>query len=207
MIIIIPFILRKFHLVYYFTFYEQYSILFVLASSSDFMKIDSPFTKDGWFMTGDQVDVDGPGEGRQRVRAGFAMHLFGKCDASALDRAVQGPKGSDRELDGRLHAGFVSDIGCGEAGVDAELRCQSLAGGAIFLFGLVGLLFMPVLIAVVLTLGGGMLVWSGFVWTLFTYYGAPPEPPEPPETQPLEPGYPERREPRGNEASGRSGGS
>jgi hypothetical protein len=46
----------------------------------------------------------------------------------------------------------------------------SLAGGLIFLPSVIGLLFLPALLATVGMLVGGMLVWSGFIMTLFSFY-------------------------------------
>jgi hypothetical protein len=47
----------------------------------------------------------------------------------------------------------------------------SLAGAAIFAFGLISLLFLPVVIGLVCLLVGGFAVWGGFIRTLFSYYG------------------------------------
>ena len=46
----------------------------------------------------------------------------------------------------------------------------SFAGILIFLPSAVSLLFLPPLIATLGILIGGMLVWSGFIMTLFTFY-------------------------------------
>jgi len=46
----------------------------------------------------------------------------------------------------------------------------SVAGAVIFLPSLISLLFLPPVISIVGMLGGGMLVWSGFMVTLFAFY-------------------------------------
>ena len=46
----------------------------------------------------------------------------------------------------------------------------SLAGGLIFFPSVVGLLFLPALLATAGMLTGGMLVWSGFIMTLYSFY-------------------------------------
>ncbi len=46
----------------------------------------------------------------------------------------------------------------------------SVAGAVIFLPSLISLLFLPPVISIVGMLGGGMLVWSGFMMTLFAFY-------------------------------------
>jgi hypothetical protein len=47
----------------------------------------------------------------------------------------------------------------------------SAAGGVVFLLGLLSLLLLPAAIAVAVMIAGGMGVWSGFLWTLFSWYG------------------------------------
>ena len=47
----------------------------------------------------------------------------------------------------------------------------SMYGGVLFLAGLVSLLVLPALISIAGMLVGAMLVWGGFVMTLFAYYG------------------------------------
>ncbi len=44
-------------------------------------------------------------------------------------------------------------------------------GAVLFLAGLVSLLVLPALISIAGMLIGAMLVWGGFVMTLFAYYG------------------------------------
>ena len=51
----------------------------------------------------------------------------------------------------------------------------SLVGILIFLPSAVALLFLPALIATLGILVGGMLVWSGFIMTLFTFYSGDQE--------------------------------
>jgi len=51
----------------------------------------------------------------------------------------------------------------------------SLVGILIFLPSAVSLLFLPALIATLGILIGGMLVWSGFIMTLFTFYSGDQE--------------------------------
>ena len=51
----------------------------------------------------------------------------------------------------------------------------SLVGILIFLPSAVALLFLPALIATLGILIGGMLVWSGFIQTLFTFYSGDQE--------------------------------
>ncbi len=51
----------------------------------------------------------------------------------------------------------------------------SLAGAAIFMPSLVALLFLPPLVPIVGMLAGGMLVWTGFMMTLFAFYLPPRE--------------------------------
>ena len=52
----------------------------------------------------------------------------------------------------------------------------SLAGAVIFLISVIGLIFLPDRLAVIGMLVGGMGVWIGFIWTIFTYYSASPPP-------------------------------
>ena len=56
----------------------------------------------------------------------------------------------------------------------------SLVGAAVFILGIVSLLFLPDAIAVIAMLVGGVATWSGFVWTLLAWYRAP-QPPAPPD--------------------------
>ena len=51
----------------------------------------------------------------------------------------------------------------------------SLVGILIFLPSALALLFLPALIATLGILVGGMLVWSGFILTLFTFYSGDQE--------------------------------
>ena len=46
----------------------------------------------------------------------------------------------------------------------------SLAGAVLFFAGLGALAFLPKALAVLAILVGGMLVWGGFLWTIFGYY-------------------------------------
>lgn len=49
----------------------------------------------------------------------------------------------------------------------------SAIGGVVFLAGLLSLLVLPAVVSVVAMLMGGMGVWSGFLWTLFSWYVPP----------------------------------
>jgi hypothetical protein len=49
------------------------------------------------------------------------------------------------------------------------LKC-SLLGGVVFFFGLIALLFLPLAISIIAMIAGGLAVWGGFIWTLFSYY-------------------------------------
>ena len=42
-----------------------------------------------------------------------------------------------------------------------------------FIASLISLLFLPPAISIVGLLAGGLAVWGGFIWTLFSYYGQP----------------------------------
>jgi hypothetical protein len=53
----------------------------------------------------------------------------------------------------------------------------SLIGGIVFLFGAATLLVLPEVVAAALMLVGGMGVWSGFIWTLFSWYLPSSKPP------------------------------
>ena len=46
----------------------------------------------------------------------------------------------------------------------------SLGGAVLFFAGLGALAFLPKALAVLAILAGGMLVWGGFLWTIFGYY-------------------------------------
>ena len=46
----------------------------------------------------------------------------------------------------------------------------SLAGAVLFFAGLGALAFLPKALAVLAILVGGMIVWGGFLWTIFGYY-------------------------------------
>ena len=49
----------------------------------------------------------------------------------------------------------------------------SAIGGVVFIAGLLSLLVLPGAISVVVMLAGGMAVWTGFIWTLFSWYVPP----------------------------------
>ena len=53
----------------------------------------------------------------------------------------------------------------------------SLAGAAVFLVSATSLVVLPNAVAVLGMLIGGLGVWGGFVWTLFSYYAPTPRPP------------------------------
>lgn len=55
----------------------------------------------------------------------------------------------------------------------------SLAGAVLFLLSAVALLFLPKALAAAGLVAGGLAVWGGFVWTLFSYYGPSARPPRP----------------------------
>jgi hypothetical protein len=44
-------------------------------------------------------------------------------------------------------------------------------GSIVFLFGLFALVFLPLAVGLAGLMIGGLGVWSGFIWTLFSYYG------------------------------------
>jgi hypothetical protein len=52
----------------------------------------------------------------------------------------------------------------------------SLTGAVIFLIGMLLLFVMPVGLPIALILIGGVLVWGGFLWTLFGRYFRQPPP-------------------------------
>jgi hypothetical protein len=49
----------------------------------------------------------------------------------------------------------------------------SAIGGVVFLAGILTLFFLPAVVSVLVMLAGGMGVWSGFLWTLFSWYVPP----------------------------------
>ena len=49
----------------------------------------------------------------------------------------------------------------------------STIGGVLFIAGLLSLLVLPSGVAVAVMLIGGAGVWSGFIWTLFSWYLPP----------------------------------
>ena len=51
----------------------------------------------------------------------------------------------------------------------------SAIGGVIFLAGILTLLFLPAAVSVFVMIAGGMGVWGGFLWTLFSWYVPPSE--------------------------------
>jgi hypothetical protein len=51
----------------------------------------------------------------------------------------------------------------------------SAYGGVVFLIGVLALLVLPDGIAVAGMLVGGLGVFGGFAWTLFSYYVQPPQ--------------------------------
>jgi hypothetical protein len=51
----------------------------------------------------------------------------------------------------------------------------SAIGGVIFLAGLLTLLFLPAAVSVFVMIVGGMGVWGGFLWTIFSWYVPPSE--------------------------------
>ena len=53
----------------------------------------------------------------------------------------------------------------------------SLFGACVFLAGAASLVLLPKGVSILAMLAGGMCVWSGFIWTMFHYYGSPPGPP------------------------------
>ena len=53
----------------------------------------------------------------------------------------------------------------------------SLAGAAVFLVSAASLIVLPNAVAVLGMLAGGLGVWGGFVWTLFSYYAPTSRPP------------------------------
>jgi hypothetical protein len=55
----------------------------------------------------------------------------------------------------------------------------TLAGAVIFLISVLALVVLPDGVPVFGMLAGGMLIWAGFMVTIFSYYlGAPKQPPE-----------------------------
>ena len=53
----------------------------------------------------------------------------------------------------------------------------SLVGAVIFLISVVALIVLPDGIPVFTMLAGGILVWTGFMVTIFNYYTSAPKPP------------------------------
>ena len=53
----------------------------------------------------------------------------------------------------------------------------SLIGAAVFLVSVTSLIFLPNTLPVLGMLAGGMGVWAGFVWTIFSYYAPTSRPP------------------------------
>jgi hypothetical protein len=53
----------------------------------------------------------------------------------------------------------------------------SLAGGVVFLVGLIGLVVLPDVLPAVVMMAGGIAVWVGFIWTLLSFYLPGPRPP------------------------------
>lgn len=55
------------------------------------------------------------------------------------------------------------------------VKCLRLSaiGVLIFLLAITSLLYLPDGISIVAMLIGGMLVWGGFIWTIFTAYSPP----------------------------------
>jgi hypothetical protein len=49
----------------------------------------------------------------------------------------------------------------------------SLFGAAIFLISIVSLIFLPDGPPIVGMIVGGMCVWIGFIWTIFSWYSHP----------------------------------
>ncbi|MPZ50663.1 MAG: hypothetical protein GEU75_15425 [Dehalococcoidia bacterium] len=52
----------------------------------------------------------------------------------------------------------------------------STIGAGIFLLSLVGLVFLPNLVPMLAMMVGGVMVWLGFIMTIFGYYSASPPP-------------------------------
>ena len=53
----------------------------------------------------------------------------------------------------------------------------SLIGAVVFFFGLIGLVILPLAVALPGLVLGGLGVWGGFIWTLFSFYGPSSEQP------------------------------
>jgi hypothetical protein len=51
----------------------------------------------------------------------------------------------------------------------------SAIGGVVFLAGILTLFFLPAAVSVFVMIGGGMGVWGGFLWTIFSWYVPPSE--------------------------------
>ena len=50
----------------------------------------------------------------------------------------------------------------------------SAVGAVVFIASLLSLLVLPPAVSIIGLLAGGLAVWGGFIWTLFSYYGQPP---------------------------------
>ena len=62
-------------------------------------------------VTSDQVDVDGALKSGQYMRPRFANGTLCRCNARAIDQAMQGAERFDRRIDRRLHLRGAGDIG------------------------------------------------------------------------------------------------
>jgi len=68
-----------------------------------------------------------------------------------------------------LYAGGVNFLN-----LHPGLRLSAI-GGVVFIASLTTLLFAPPAVSVAAMIVGGMGVWSGFLWTLFSWYSPPSE--------------------------------
>ncbi len=57
----------------------------------------------------------------------------------------------------------------------------SFVGAGVFILGIVSLLVLPAALGVAAMLVGGMVAWSGFIWTLLNWYRSTPQPPSAPD--------------------------